>query len=349
MPSVWLESRRNKNGRSWVVRWEVVLDGKRDRGSMVVGPSKALAEKTKEKKIDELFHRKAGIQLPPEIIGWKDFASQYLRHCEKHKSLRTFRNFDKPALDRFTAFAGEKSLSAITTEDVGNWESRLLETYSPNTVRMNIRCLRTAFLYAKKEGLLIRAPSFHMPQAEKVGRSFTDQELKRLLSVLPKNLKAPVIFTLFTGVRRGELLSLDWKMVRKAEEGHWEAEIGGIGGYTTKTRRARVIPLHPKAVEIIGKPKESGPVFPGLNENNLTHGIKRYAGKANMGRVRLHDLRHTWATRFMQSTGDIFALMALGGWTSLNSVAIYQHITKGREQALMAMNYGALPNISPKI
>lgn len=312
---------------------------------MSCGPLKEHAEKFRARKLEELYAGKLGIAAAPTDTLWPEFAARYLAHCKAHKAARTYANFDKWAVDSFTEFIGNKPLVGIRNEDVERWERGLLERYSPNTVRIRLRAVRTAFNWAVREGLITRCPSFHMPPAIDVGRTLSDTEVSALMDALPDWLKAPVVFALHTGLRRGEMLSLTWERVQRPENGLWEAEIGGVGGPTTKTRRSRVIPIHPRAREAMGPPRVRGLVFD-LPESSIVHALADATRKAKLGRVRFHDLRHTWATRYMQATGDLFGLMRLGGWSSMGSVRVYQHLTKARSDSVVLVNY--LPDLPTK-
>lgn len=343
MPSVWLESRRARGGKTWIVRWESVSNGVRTRGAMSCGPLKEHAERFRARKMEELYAGKLGIETGPTDTTWPEFAARYLAHCKAHKSPRTYANFDKWAVDNFSKFIGRKAIGRINGEDVARWEQGLLERDRPNTARIRLRAVKTAFNWAVKEGLITRAPSFHMPPADEVGRTLSDQEVSALMGAIPGWLQSPVVFALYTGLRRGELLSLAWERVQRHPAGLWEAEIGGVGGPTTKTRRSRVIPIHPRAREAMGDPRERGLVF-AFPASSIVHALAEAAKKAKLGRVRFHDFRHTWATRYMQATGDLFGLMRLGGWASMGSVRVYQHLTKARSNSVISVNY---PQISP--
>ena len=338
MPSAWIESKPGKRGRVWLVRWESVTKGVRSRGSRSCGPLKEHAEKFRSKKLEELYAGGLGIQSAPTATPWKEFASRYLEHCKAHKAPRTYANFDKWAVDSFTKFIGNRPISEIKGEDVADWERGLLATGSPNTARIRLRAVRTAFNWAVREGLITRAPSFHMPPADEVGRVLSDSEVSAILETSPGWLRPLVVFAIHTGVRRGELLSLAWERVRRPAAGLWEAEIGGVGGPTTKTRTSRILPIHPQAAGAMGSPRAAGLVFP-VSPSSIVHAIEAVAVKAKLGRVRFHDFRHTWATRFMQATGDLFALMRLGGWSSMGSVKVYQHLTKARSDSVILVNY----------
>jgi site-specific recombinase XerC len=47
-------------------------------------------------------------------------------------------------------------------------------------------------------------------------------------------------------------------------------------------------------------------------------------------KARFHDLRHEWASRFVEAGGDVRALMEVGGWGSLALVARYSHSNLAR-------------------
>ncbi len=342
MPSVWIEKRNNRLGKSYVVRWEWSAGGERRVGSEAGGPFKAFAEKFAERKREELMAGKLGLEFSRSDATWAEFSRAYLDHCEKHKAPRTVRNFDARAMALAGERFGARQPASITGADVAAWETDLLARFNPTTARMWLRCLRTALRWGKGHGFVRDVPQFQMPRVEPAGRALSNAEVHDLLQAVSDRAWPAVVFALHTGVRRGELLSLAWNRVRRAQDGHWEAEIGGVGGPATKTGKSRIVPLHAAAVEAMGPPRSAGRVFPDVNED-LSHRVEEAARKAGLGRVRFHDLRHTWATRYMQATGDLFGLMALGGWSSMGSVRVYQHMTKARHFSAMAVDFHHIP------
>ncbi len=48
-----------------------------------------------------------------------------------------------------------------------------------------------------------------------------------------------------------------------------------------------------------------------------------------------HALRHTWASRFMETSGDALLLQRAGGWSSLKMVERYAHVREGRDAEVM--------------
>jgi integrase len=71
-------------------------------------------------------------------------------------------------------------------------------------------------------------------------------------------------------------------------------------------------------------------VFPSQNNTrisnrNLFRAFKSAKKNAGIENFRFHDLRHTFATRLVQSGVDIYAVQKLGRWKTTSMVARYGH------------------------
>ena len=66
-----------------------------------------------------------------------------------------------------------------------------------------------------------------------------------------------------------------------------------------------------------------------ISDNTVQLLFKRLKVKAGIPRLRAHLLRHTFATRYLQSGGDMYALQQILGHTSLDMVKRYVHFTPG--------------------
>jgi hypothetical protein len=97
----------------------------------------------------------------------------------------------------------------------------------------------------------------------------------------------------------------------------------------TKSGKPRSIPLSKASVNVLPlRPAEGGPVFRGSRGaplQNLQRAWRKARIRAGLPKTRFHDLRHEWASRFVESGGDVRALMEVGGWGSLALVARYSH------------------------
>jgi integrase len=337
--SVWIESRKYKSKTTHRVVWRTA-DGKRDHANF---PNWRMAAQFKDQKRQELAGAPYGLK-----IDYRETVSQaverYLKDAETYKAKSTVENFDRPALTAFSRFAGGMLPTAVDERIVTEWKLALLETkhlkgtgYSPQTVRMWLRCLRTFLNYLKVPNNPIKRE--RLPKVEPVGRVLTEAEFNALVTTMPLEAARAARFAYHTGVRIGELLSLDYKHVRKAQEGVLATVTGKTG--------ERTILLNDEAVKAVGRLKEAGPVFD-TTFDKLQWYLQEARRLTKLGRVRWHDFRHTFATRYMEATGDIFGLMAYGGWKSTTSMKVYQHITRGRSLAILALGKTSAPVLPPK-
>ncbi|HEY5998267.1 MAG TPA: tyrosine-type recombinase/integrase, partial [bacterium] len=57
--------------------------------------------------------------------------------------------------------------------------------------------------------------------------------------------------------------------------------------------------------------------------------------RAGLRKIRVHDTRHTWATRYMEAGGTVAELMKHGGWSSLRMIERYAHATAAHTYATL--------------
>jgi integrase len=166
-------------------------------------------------------------------------------------------------------------------------------------------------------------PMAHVPQSEIA--PLDAEQCQRLLAELPEHLKAPMLFSVLTGIRSGNVRDLDWSQV-DLEEGHVT-----IPASQYKTKRDVRFPLSTNAVAVLsGLPNRSGRVF--LYDGKPIAGslgkkaFRKACARAGLDGLRWHDLRHTFASWVAQSGASDRVLQSLGGWTSPRMVARYAHL-----------------------
>ncbi len=133
-----------------------------------------------------------------------------------------------------------------------------------------------------------------------------------------------------TGCRRSEILKLRREDVA--------LEAGELRLPDSKTG-ARVIPLPPEAVELLRSllGTHDGPwVIPGrkpgthlVNIDEAWHLIRERAG---LGDVRLHDLRHSWASRALALGEALPVIGKLLGHSKMETTARYAHLARDSAQ-----------------
>jgi integrase len=134
---------------------------------------------------------------------------------------------------------------------------------------------------------------------------------------------AAVKLLLFTGARRGEILSLNWD--------HFDLERRILALPDSKTG-AKLVGLSAPAVDVLAAlPRVAGNRYvivgdrPGRHIVNLTKPWRRLRALAGLSDLRLHDLRRNYGSR-AASTGHALPIVAKQmGHTQIATTAKYAH------------------------
>ena len=259
---------------------------------------------------------------------WDDFARRYKAHSVC-KALSTRRCSEWPDIRQFGEFIKNPRIGEITKSRCDDWKNLLSIKFNANTVRRKIIVLVGVFSYAVEIGLIQQSPfdGISIPRQVHAGRVLSDDEIGKLLPLLPLDLRRATILALYTGLRRNEILSLEWSQIG------WDTLT--IPANKSKSRRSRTMLLHQRALDALGPRRPGHRVFD-FSVFYLNSRFTKAWKASGIGRVRYHDLRHTWATRW---PGDLFALMQAGGWAHVSSVQPYRHVTTDMMRAILQIDY----------
>ncbi|MCY4489818.1 MAG: site-specific integrase, partial [Deltaproteobacteria bacterium] len=138
--------------------------------------------------------------------------------------------------------------------------------------------------------------------------------------------EAAIRLLLLTGLRRNEVTELRW---RDLEHGSRETQLGG------SQTRARVAPLSPEAARVLaGIPRVDGNphVIPGKKPGTYLHNLNdawdRIRKRAELEDVRLHDCRHSFASRALALGEGLTMIGKLLGHTKVETTARYAHLAR---------------------
>ena len=146
-----------------------------------------------------------------------------------------------------------------------------------------------------------------------------------------------VLIALKTGMRRMELLSLEWSDVYL----HVQEPYLQIKGENAKSSQSRTIPLNKQAAEILNEwkrfcddsPIESEMVFPnpvsGEPMTEIGSAWNRVLEKAKIYKFRFHDLRHTFASKLARKGVDLYRISKLLGHADITMTLRYAHLSLG--------------------
>ena len=170
-------------------------------------------------------------------------------------------------------------------------------------------------------------------------RYLTGDELKRLTKALAetpdKQFVNIIMLLILTGARRGEVLSMRWADLTLAKDkGVWTKL-----GSTTKQKTDHVVPLSAPACQLLTKIKKRGEfVFPSTDNASghiieIKNGWAALCERAGIEGLRVHDLRHSFASQLVSSGASLPLIGALLGHSNPNTTARYAHLFDDPQRA----------------
>jgi integrase len=165
-------------------------------------------------------------------------------------------------------------------------------------------------------------------------RFLSDEERAKLLEVLDKcpkkfQVQADIIrLLLFTGCRRGEILQLRWEEIS-----------GRIISLSDSKTGPRKVWLNREALEVIQRqPTRSGYVFQSPQDPSKCRGDffafwKGVRSEAGIEDVRVHDLRHSFASHAVRQGISLPVLQKLMGHSKLSMTMRYVHLSNADIEA----------------
>ncbi|MFH1620102.1 MAG: tyrosine-type recombinase/integrase [bacterium] len=152
-------------------------------------------------------------------------------------------------------------------------------------------------------------------------RFLSKEEMHRLLEACHPRLYPVVVCALMTGMRKAEILGLDWE--------NTDIEHDVIYVLKSKSGRPREVLIAPQLKEVLVslRPRAKGPVFE-LPDIMLRRFFEKALKDSGIANFRFHDLRHTFASHYIMNTGDLPALQLALGHASFAMTQRYAHLSK---------------------
>lgn len=300
-----------RNGNYWIDYYDG--DGRRRR--KMIGPQKIVAQLAlKDIKVKIAKGEYLGIYEEKKVL-FKDFVQKnYLPHAKVHLAPTTFER-DRGIIESTLIPHFDSYLYKITANDIEKFKEKRIGQVKPSTINKEFSILRHIFNCGVMWGYLKKNPCGGIKQfKEGPGRLrfLSPEEIGRLLDAVdprsyiedPNNalnplsklrsvyLKPITEIALNTGMRRGEILGLEWKNMDFKER--------RITLERTKNNTRRTVPMNDtvyQAFKSLPVHLHEERVFPGINSGNVvTVAFEKACRRAKIEDFHFHDLRHTFAS-----------------------------------------------------
>jgi len=296
---------------------------------------------------------------PPTLA---QFLTQWLEGRRPSLRPRTVESYRMVIRSRIVPVLGHLTLEKVTPAVLQAAYSQLLARgLAPRSVVHAHRLLHRAFEDAVKWGLLGRNPCdlVDPPHAPRPAiQPLTLDEVRALLTACADDPLGPLVtLAVFTGMRLGELLGLQWgdidwergevRVVRAIQR------VTGRGLVVVEPKTAtsrRSIPLPPQALEALRLQRRrqleqrlaAGPAWADgdwvfttrvgtpLDPADVTHDYQQLLARAGLSHRRFHDLRHTTATLLLTDGVHPKVVASLLGHSTIQlTLDTYSHVTPG--------------------
>ena len=277
--------------------------------------------------IDPLEKRNAEYLAPTVSEMWERYRQDYLSKLTPRSQQDQSAMFRKSVLPRL----GPLKVRDVTFTDCERLH-RYLSKDRPIRANRVIEVLRRNFNLAIKWGWLGRNPAVGIERNPEVKREryLNLDEIARLLEALDNHHQRTscdaIKLMLLTGCRRGEALKARW------EQFDDKLTIWTKPATTTKQRRLHRVPVSSAVTSILierRKRTNSPFIFESKNGKPLTDVKKTWASviaNAKINDIRLHDLRHTFASVAVSQGQSLPIIGAMLGHTQTQTTARYAHL-----------------------
>lgn len=302
----------------------------------------------------QLAKGEVGLETKPDAPSFSKAVADFLTwaRIEHRTKPNTVRSYESTSV-ALVKFFGDKPLDQIEPVDVeklktwrskqttrprsepkgkkkkpSTWKPTILK---PATINRELALLKILFNFYVRRDVVIKNPVSRVKFFAEDNcqmRVVSIEEERRYLMAASQPLQDFATIMVDTGMRPDEVARIERKNVNLTQ-GYVFIPFG-------KTKAAkRKIPLTTRIAALLGKrlseTKGEYLFATETTQNPLTSLKTAHAGalrRSELPHFRLYDLRHTFATRFIESGGDIVTLQALLGHSNIQMVTRYAHPTE---------------------
>lgn len=358
-----IDKRKNKDG-SCSYRVRIFIEGKLTQ------------TKSFNKKVDAVnweASQKHNINMqanfPDKIrtCSVEELYHKWLReHATNHKAASSVVRDKQIFKDYLKKNIGNKKAHLVTSEEIEKIKQKLIEEDRLTNKSINniLQVIKTIFNFGIKRKCLKFNPLSCVSMLPVDQEAFDywsfDESIRFLKYASSKHKNDRAIYVLYllclkTGMRIGEAVALKWDCVDLGNKiitikRSFDTARQNIQD-TTKGRKIRHVgicnELLPELLSLFNKQDKSDFVLPNKNGgfidyNNLRERhFEKDIHSAGVKKIRIHDMRHTYASTYLIKGGDIFSLNKTLGHSDIKTTMRYAHLAQGQKVEIAnVINYG---------
>lgn len=296
----------------------------------------------------------------PAKVAWSVFAEEWLSQMQPIVRPRTYADY-KTTCGQITDLLGDIPIGAISTRRVEDMVAKSSRTYAGNTTRKQLTRMRQMLDAAVRWGWLPANPArARIPLPKPRKRQvvpLTPQEAVRLVKAADPYYRPLLITAMQTGLRAGELFGLAWDDIDGGTLTVRRALTDGRLAEPKSEAARRTVVLTPDTISALEAHQavcphtDRGFVFPApwgapMNSHTWSVVMRKIAEDAKMPGVRLHDLRHCYASLLIRSGASAKLVQSLLGHSTITvTMDTYGHLfpdEKGKAAASVADYFGSI-------
>lgn len=272
--------------------------------------------KQKEITLDEFYNKYYLPYIKQHIKSWKLNESVYRLYIKKYFGNHELNNVKK--LEIIKAHNEQISLRKLKPGTANKFLIFLSAIYT-HAIELNV----IENLISPTKGIK------RFVENNNKDRFITKEETQRLIKAvnesMNENLKFIIPFLILTGARKSEVLKAKWKDIDMYNM-MWTIP-------TSKSGKKRYIPISNELHKLILQiPKRKNIylfVSPKTNlpQNDVYQAWNNARIKANLKDVRMHDLRHSFASQLVNSGRSLYEVQILLGHSNIKMTQRYAHLS----------------------
>lgn len=262
----------------------------------------------------------------------------YMPHARERK--RSWATDERIARKCISPFFGHRTISSLSAREISDWHDGLLESgYSPASCNRFLALFKTIMAMAERRGLVAESPCGEVKpfRIHAQRERFLSKREAALLMEALRGIDRPeariITLLLLTGARKSEIVRARWEDV--------SLERRVLTVPLSKSGKPRQIVLSAMAMELLREmaAERSGPwLFPGRGGKRPLAGLDKFWAKLRkdlgLRDVRIHDLRHSFASFLVNAGHSLYEVQRLLGHRNPRTTMRYSHL--GQESLVVA-------------